>query len=84
VTHPYAPPLLGRISHLPAAKHEQIASNRDIPPVKCCHNLAYPYTIFQDTLVVNDIDVILREAFLQQKQFSVEAFNENSMSEMSQ
>jgi hypothetical protein len=38
--------------------------------------------MFQDTLVGNDVDVVLREAFLQQKQFSVEAFNENCMSEM--
>jgi hypothetical protein len=38
--------------------------------------------MFQDTLVGNDIDVVLREAFLQHKQFSLEAFYENSMSEM--
>ena len=82
VTHPDAPPLLGGISHLPAAEQEQIASIRDIPPVKCCHDPAYLYRMFQDTLVGNDIDVVLREAFLQQKQFSVEAFDENCMSEM--
>jgi hypothetical protein len=75
VTHPDAPPLLGGISHLPAAEQEQIASICDILPVKCCHDPAYLYRMFQDTLVGNDIDVVLREAFLQQKQFSVEAFN---------
>jgi protein O-mannose beta-1,4-N-acetylglucosaminyltransferase len=82
VTHPYAPPLLGGISHLPAAEQEQIASISDIPSVKCCHNPAYLYRMFQDTLVGNDIDIVLREAFLKQKQFSVEAFNENCTSKM--
>jgi len=81
VTHPDAPPLLDGISHVPAAEQE-IASICDILPVKCCHKPAYLYRVFQDTLLGNDIDV-LREAFLQQKQFSVEAFNENCISQMS-
>ena len=82
VTHPDAPPLLGGISYLPTAEQEQIASISDVPPVKCCHNPAYLYRMFQDTVVGNDIDFVLREAFLKQKQFSVEAFNENCASKM--
>jgi protein O-mannose beta-1,4-N-acetylglucosaminyltransferase len=82
VTHPDAPPLLGGIRHLPAAEQEQIASISDVPPVNCCHNPAYLYRMFQDTLVGNDIDTVLREAFLKQKQFSLEAFNENCISKM--
>lgn len=82
VKHPDAPPLLGGISHLSPAEQEQITSISEIPAVECCHNPAYLYRMFQDTLVGNDIDVILKEAFWKQREFSEKAFNEERMSRM--
>jgi protein O-mannose beta-1,4-N-acetylglucosaminyltransferase len=82
VTHSDAPPLLGGISHLSAAEQEQIKSISEIPAVECCHNPAYLYRMFQDTVVGRDINVVLTAAFLKQKKFSIETFNENCMSQM--
>jgi protein O-mannose beta-1,4-N-acetylglucosaminyltransferase len=82
VTYPNAPPLLGGISHLPITEQEEIRSISETPAVECCHNPAYLYRMFQDTLVGSDIAVVLEDAFLKQKNFSVEAFNENCWSQM--
>jgi protein O-mannose beta-1,4-N-acetylglucosaminyltransferase len=82
VTYADAPPLLGGISHLSVAEQEQITSISDIPAVKCCHNPAYLYRMFQDTVVGEDFNVVLKTAFLKQKRFSIQVFNENSMSHM--
>lgn len=82
VTHPDAPALLGGISHLSAAEQKQIRSINEIPAVECCHNPMYLYRMFQDTVVGNDFSVLLKAAFLRQKVFSIEAFNENCMSQM--
>lgn len=82
VTHPDAPPLFGGISHLSPAEQEKITNIREIPAVDCCHNPAYLYRMFQDTLVGNDIDVILKDAFWKQREFSEKAFNEECMSQM--
>lgn len=82
VTHPDAPPLLGGISHLPPTEQEQITNMIEIPAVECCHNPAYLYRMFQDTLVGNDIDVLLKDVFWKQREFSEKAFSEECMSQM--
>ncbi|KAJ9576036.1 hypothetical protein L9F63_007136 [Diploptera punctata] len=82
VTNPNAPPLLGGISHLPLSEQNKIMNIREIPAVECCHNPAYLYRMFQDTVVDEDLSVTLKNAFMKQKLYSVENFYDNSGSQM--
>ncbi|PSN32146.1 hypothetical protein C0J52_22607 [Blattella germanica] len=82
VTYPNAEALLGGISHLPLPEQEQIASLTEIPAVECCHNAAYLFRMFQDTIVDNSLSAVLRGAFLGKKMYSIETFYENTLEHM--
>lgn len=82
VTNPDSSPLLGGIRHLSLSEQNRIMSIPEIPAVKCCHDPAYLYRMFQDTVVDEVFSTILKNALLKQKSYSVKSFYDNSQVQM--
>ena len=82
ITNPHTTPLLGGIVHLSSSEQYEIMRTTEIPAVECCHNPAYLYRMFQDTVVGEDFIITLKTALQEQKSYSVESFYKNSLSEM--
>ncbi|XP_018901803.2 protein O-linked-mannose beta-1,4-N-acetylglucosaminyltransferase 2-like [Bemisia tabaci] len=51
VTHPNNDKLFGGLQHLPLSEQKNIIATKLIPPVKCCHDPAYLFRMYQDTRV---------------------------------
>lgn len=56
-------PLMGQISHLPVPLQNLIMGLSEVPAVKCCHDAAYLYYIFHDTIVNDKVFHSVRKAF---------------------
>nr|XP_018901803.1 PREDICTED: protein O-linked-mannose beta-1,4-N-acetylglucosaminyltransferase 2-like [Bemisia tabaci] len=51
VTHPNNDKLFGGLQHLPLSEQKNIIATQLIPSVKCCHDPAYLFRMYQDTRV---------------------------------
>lgn len=66
-THPDYPPLHGGISHLPLSEQRKIINVKTVPPVSCCHQPAYLFRMFQDTIVDDSFYRLVSEVLSRQK-----------------
>ncbi|XP_063225927.1 protein O-linked-mannose beta-1,4-N-acetylglucosaminyltransferase 2-like [Bacillus rossius redtenbacheri] len=70
VPHPESPPLLGGIVHLSPDEQQHVRSVYPVPAVYCCHDPAYLYRMFQDTIVGDGFVEVLGSAFQELKNLS--------------
>ncbi|XP_075215904.1 protein O-linked-mannose beta-1,4-N-acetylglucosaminyltransferase 2-like isoform X2 [Lycorma delicatula] len=68
ITYPDRSPLHGGIAHLSKNEQENIKNLKIIPAVECCHDPAYLYRMFQDTIVDDSFEVILKQVLINQKE----------------
>ncbi|KAL1110508.1 hypothetical protein AAG570_008036 [Ranatra chinensis] len=60
--HPEYPPILGGVNHLSPERRNEIINLKNIPPVLCCHDTAYLYRMYQDTIVDDTLIPVLKKA----------------------
>ena len=67
-------PLGGGIQHLPPQRQAEILHLEKVDAVPCCHDPAYLYYMFQDTVVGNDFDRTVSRAFKMLAEFYIDDF----------